>query len=159
MDRSLYFASFKKFDTYINVELCSSIKSIQYVTKYINKGSAQATFSIQSLNEVEKYQSGRYICSSKAVRRILRFSAHDRAPTIIHLAVHLENGQKNQRTNDSSSHRPRGLETAPSDYGLFRSMGRRLRLDRFGNPKSGVWALYTVQFPTLLEIARDHKNP
>lgn len=84
----------KIFGAHINVELCSSIKSIQYVTKYINKGSDQATFSIQSLNEVEKYQSGRYICSSEAVWRILSFSVHDRAPTIIHLAVHLENGQR-----------------------------------------------------------------
>lgn len=66
----------KIFYAHINVELCNSIKSIQYVTKYINKGSDQATFSIQSSNEVEKYQSGRYIC------------------TIVHLAVHLENGQR-----------------------------------------------------------------
>ncbi|XP_050357851.1 uncharacterized protein LOC126778406 [Nymphalis io] len=53
--------------------------------------SDQATFSIQSPNEVEKYQSGRYICSSEAV---LSFEVHDRAPTIVHLAVHLENGQR-----------------------------------------------------------------
>lgn len=84
----------KIFDAHINVELCSSIKSIQYVTKYINKGSDQATFSIQSPNEVEKYQSGRYICSSEAVWRILSFEVHNRAPTIVHLAVHLENGQR-----------------------------------------------------------------
>ncbi|XP_059223034.1 uncharacterized protein LOC131996874 [Stomoxys calcitrans] len=84
----------KIFDAHINVELCSSIKSIQYVTKYINKGSDQATFSIQSPNEVETYQSGRYICSSEAVWRMLSFEVHDRAPTIVHLAVHLENGQR-----------------------------------------------------------------
>ncbi|CAG4932716.1 unnamed protein product [Colias eurytheme] len=84
----------KIFDAHINVELCNSIKSIQYVTKYINKGSDQATFSIQSPNEVEKYQSGRYICSSEAVWRILSFEVHDRAPTIVHLAIHLENGQR-----------------------------------------------------------------
>ncbi|XP_035217047.1 uncharacterized protein LOC118190448 [Stegodyphus dumicola] len=84
----------KIFYAHINVELCNSIKSIQYVTKYINKGSDQVTFSIQSPNEVEKYQSGRYICSSEAVWRILSFEVHDRAPTIVHLAVHLENGQR-----------------------------------------------------------------
>ncbi|XP_035211307.1 uncharacterized protein LOC118185544 [Stegodyphus dumicola] len=81
----------KIFDAHINVELCNSI---QYVTKYINKGSDQATFSIQSPNEVEKYQSGCYICSSEAVWRILSFEVHDRAPAIVHLAVHLENGQR-----------------------------------------------------------------
>ncbi|KAL4153586.1 hypothetical protein QTP88_001419 [Uroleucon formosanum] len=56
----------KIFDAYINVELCSSVKSIKYITKYINKGSDQATFSLDNRNEVEQFQSGRYICSSKA---------------------------------------------------------------------------------------------
>lgn len=49
---------------------------------------------MQSPNEVEIYQSGRYICSSEAVWRILSFEVHDRSPTIVHLAVHLENGQR-----------------------------------------------------------------
>lgn len=57
----------KVFDGHINIELCSSVKSIKYVTKYIYKGSNQATFSAQSTDEVEQYQSGRYICSSEAV--------------------------------------------------------------------------------------------
>jgi len=83
------------FDAHINIELCSSIKSIQYVTKYINKGSDQATFSIQSPDEVEQFQSGRYICSSEALWRILSFDVHHGRPaTILHLAVHLENGPR-----------------------------------------------------------------
>lgn len=76
------------------MELCSSVKSIKYITKYINKGSDQATFSLDNRNEVEQFQSGRYICSSEAVWRILSFDVHERAPPIIHLAVHLENGQR-----------------------------------------------------------------
>ncbi|KAE9540849.1 hypothetical protein AGLY_004094 [Aphis glycines] len=84
----------KIFDAHINVELCSSVKSIKYITKYINKGSDQATFSLDNRNEVEQFQSGRYICSSEAVWRILSFDVHERAPAIIHLAVHLENGQR-----------------------------------------------------------------
>lgn len=84
----------KTFDAHINVELCSSVKSIKYITKYINKGSDQAIFSLDSRNEVEQFQSGRYICSSEAVWRILSFDIHERAPAIIHLEVHLENGQR-----------------------------------------------------------------
>lgn len=82
------------FDAHINVELCSSVKSIKYVCKYINKGTDMATFSLNSTNEIQQYVSGRYICSSEAVWRILGFSIHERAPTITHLTVHLKNGQR-----------------------------------------------------------------
>lgn len=68
--------------------------SIKYVIKYINKGSDQSMLNVQSIDEVKQYQSGRYICSSKEVWRILSLSIHEKAPTIIHLAVHLENGQR-----------------------------------------------------------------
>ncbi|XP_045453744.1 uncharacterized protein LOC123663048 [Melitaea cinxia] len=56
--------------------------------------SDQATFSLHSTNEVEQFQSGRYICSSEALWRIMSFNIHERAPTVTHLAVHLENGQR-----------------------------------------------------------------
>lgn len=40
-----------------------------------------------------KYEAGRYTCSSEATWRILKFPIHDRYRSILHLAVHLENGQ------------------------------------------------------------------
>ena len=43
---------------------------------------------------MEQFQSGRYICSSEAVWRIFSFDIHERAPTITHLAIHLDNGQR-----------------------------------------------------------------
>ena len=83
----------KIYYAYINVELYSSVKSIKYVTKYINEGSDQATFSLQSTNEVEQFRSGRYICSLDAIWRIMYFNIHERALVITHLSVHLENGR------------------------------------------------------------------
>jgi len=82
------------FDGHINVELCSSVESIKYVTKYINKGSDQVTFSVQLTDEVKQYQSGHYICSPELVWWILSYSIHERTPTVIHLKVHLENAQR-----------------------------------------------------------------
>ncbi|KAF0720858.1 ATP-dependent DNA helicase, partial [Aphis craccivora] len=83
------------FDAHINIEHCSSIKAIKYICKYINKGSDQATFSVekQSKDEITSYQSGRYVSSSEAVWRILSFPIHERYPSVFHLSVHLENGQ------------------------------------------------------------------
>ncbi|XP_044587812.1 uncharacterized protein LOC123267312 [Cotesia glomerata] len=69
----------------------------------MNKGSDQATYSVNDENnEIEIFQSGRYISSSEAVWRILGFPIHERDPTVVHLAVHLENGQRvyfNNNTN------------------------------------------------------------
>ncbi|GBN61619.1 hypothetical protein AVEN_62136-1 [Araneus ventricosus] len=44
-------------------------------------------------NEIRQYEMGRYI-SSNAVWRILNFPIQERDPTVIHLSVHLENGQR-----------------------------------------------------------------
>ncbi|XP_074115105.1 uncharacterized protein LOC141537825 [Cotesia typhae] len=83
----------RTFKAHINVEYCNSIKSIKYICKYINKGSDQASFTVEDLDEVKKYQAGRYISSSEAIWRIFCFHIHDRFPSVMHLAVHLENGR------------------------------------------------------------------
>jgi len=37
---------------------------------------------------------GRYVSSNEAIWRIFSFAIHERYPTVVHLAVHLENGQR-----------------------------------------------------------------
>lgn len=76
---------------------CNSIKSIKYVCKYVTKGSDMAVFGIASPDandEVLQYQIGRYVSSNEAIWRIFSFAIHERHPTVVHLAVHLENGQR-----------------------------------------------------------------
>ena len=46
-----------------------------------------------SIDEVTQYQMGSYANSNKAIWRIFSFPNHERRPTVVHLAVHLENGQ------------------------------------------------------------------
>ncbi|XP_073979946.1 uncharacterized protein [Rhodnius prolixus] len=102
----------KTFNAHINVESCSSVKSIKYICKYVNKGSDMAVFWIENNNvhspplnqndEITNYQIGRYISSNEAVWRIFGFPIHERDPAVIHLAVHLENGQRVYFTNDTA---------------------------------------------------------
>ena len=88
----------KMFEAHINVEWCHSVKSIKYICKYVHKGSDQAVFQVlndnQILDEVQAFQIGRYISGNEAVWRILNFPIHERYPTVVHLSVHLENGQR-----------------------------------------------------------------
>ncbi len=84
------------FIAYINVEYCSSVKAIQYVCKYINKGCDQATFTKESKNrdEVFKYESGRYLSTAEATWRKLGYGIHEHYQAVEHLEVHLENGER-----------------------------------------------------------------
>lgn len=102
----------KTYNAHINVEFCSSVKSIKYICKYVNKGSDMAVFSIENTNatappvnntdEITLYQIGRYISSNEAVWHIFGFQIHERDPAVIHLAVHLENGQRVFFTNETA---------------------------------------------------------
>ncbi|VDP19905.1 unnamed protein product [Onchocerca flexuosa] len=49
---------------------------------------------ILNIDEIAQYQAGRYISSNEAVWRILSFPIYERSPAVVHLAVHLENGQR-----------------------------------------------------------------
>ncbi|XP_043262456.1 uncharacterized protein LOC122403167 [Colletes gigas] len=84
----------KTFKAHINVEYCNSVKAIKYICKYITKGSDMAAFGVVENDEIKHYRTGRYISSNEAVWRILSFAIHERYPTVQHLAVHLENGQR-----------------------------------------------------------------
>ncbi|UYV66363.1 hypothetical protein LAZ67_4001469, partial [Cordylochernes scorpioides] len=99
----------KAFDAHINVEYCNSVKSIKYICKYVNKGSDMAVFGLQNpnapVNEIDQFQMGRYISSNEAVWRILGFDIHERSPAVIHLSVHLENGQRVYFTEESVAQR------------------------------------------------------
>ena len=95
----------RAFNAHINVELCMSIKSIQYVLKYINKGCDMATFAVQDNasgnDEIARFQTGRYVSASEACWRIFDFPVHARHPAVVPLAVHLENGQRVFFTEDN----------------------------------------------------------
>ncbi|GFW07512.1 ATP-dependent DNA helicase [Trichonephila clavipes] len=95
----------KTFKAHINVEYCNSVKSIKYICKYVNKESDMAVFGVGNvaapLDEINQYQLGRYISSNEAVWRILSFPIHERHPTVVHLAVHLANGQRVYFTADN----------------------------------------------------------
>ena len=70
----------------------SSVKSIKYICRYVNKGSDMAVFTVQNVNENDEimcYQMGRYISSNEAIWRILSFPIHERDPAVIHLAIQM----------------------------------------------------------------------
>ena len=58
-----------------------------------------------SNDEVTQYRMGRYVSSNEAIWRIFSFAIHERHPTVIHLSVHLENGQRVYYTAENALQR------------------------------------------------------
>lgn len=47
-------------------------------------------------DEVTQYQIGRYVSSNETIWCIFSFALHEGYPTVVHLTVYLENGQRVQ---------------------------------------------------------------
>ncbi|KIH46247.1 hypothetical protein ANCDUO_23703 [Ancylostoma duodenale] len=86
------------FQAHINVEYCNSVRLIKYICKYVNKGSDMAVFRLENENgiidEIIQYLMGRFINSNEAVWHVLSFAIHEGYPSVVHLSVHVENGQR-----------------------------------------------------------------
>ncbi|KAK8935753.1 hypothetical protein KSP39_PZI013236 [Platanthera zijinensis] len=93
-----------KYDCHINVEVCSSIKSIKYLYKYIHKGPDAIAFQVQPSsehNELAQYIHGRWICPQEAFWKIFKFSMYQTYPSVVRLQIHLPNKhQVHFRTTD-----------------------------------------------------------
>ena len=62
-----------------------------------------------SIDEVTQYQMGSYVSSNEAIWPIVSFHSHERRPTVVHLAVHLENSQRVYFTTQKTSYSTGGL--------------------------------------------------
>lgn len=83
----------KTFNCHINVEICSSIKAVKYIYKYVYKGGDRAMLQQEEVDEVTKYIDSRYISAHEAAWKIFSFRMHAEVPPVMRLAIHLENQQ------------------------------------------------------------------
>jgi hypothetical protein len=87
------------FNCRINVEICSSVKAIKYMYKYIYKGHDCTEVRIGSseegrqIDEIEMYQDARWISPPEAAWRIFCFSLSDIKPSVRSLQLHVPNKQ------------------------------------------------------------------
>lgn len=93
-----------KYNAHINVELCSTVKAIKYIHKYITKGHdcARVGVQINSLNnnsnqvehdEISQYLNCRYISSQEAAWNLQELPIHGQSHNTVMLSVHLKDGQ------------------------------------------------------------------
>ncbi|XP_073360641.1 uncharacterized protein [Aegilops tauschii subsp. strangulata] len=87
----------RMFNCHINVEVCSSIKAVKYLYKYIYKGHDKASFSIDqpdddgNIDEIKRYVEARWITPPEAMWRIFGFPLCANYPPVLQLPLHLPN--------------------------------------------------------------------
>jgi Helitron helicase-like domain at N-terminus len=92
-----------KFQCHINVEVCTSLKAVKYIHKYIWKGGDAVDISVRErsgvsnnnpLDEITSYASARYVSPQEACWHIRQNKSHDRSHAIVRLPVHLQDFQR-----------------------------------------------------------------
>ncbi|XP_068323280.1 uncharacterized protein [Pyrus communis] len=83
-----------KYDSRINVEVCSSIKCVKYLYKYVYKGPDRVSLKVRlgpSYDEISKYLDARWIYASEALWKFFSFPMNRIYPSVERLQVHLPN--------------------------------------------------------------------
>ncbi|XP_009792184.2 uncharacterized protein [Nicotiana sylvestris] len=89
----------KKFNCHINVEICSDIKVVKYLYKYICKGHDKIAFFVHGdntnvhIDEIKEYQSARWVSPPEAACRLFVFPISEMTPSVMQLQLHLEGQQ------------------------------------------------------------------
>ncbi|XP_074288129.1 uncharacterized protein LOC141613293 [Silene latifolia] len=90
------------FDCHLNVEVCSTIQAVKYLYKYVYKGHDKISFNVtaadtpQVIDEIEHFQSGRWVSPCEAMWRIYGIDLYEMQPPVIPLQIHLPNMQSIQ---------------------------------------------------------------
>ncbi|MCP3668651.1 MAG: hypothetical protein GY696_40250, partial [Gammaproteobacteria bacterium] len=93
-----------KYNSHINVEVCTSFKAVKYLFKYVYKGHDCATVNIQQsitqdgqqnqqvsivADEITGFLNARYVSAPESMWRILAFPLEEKSHSVVRLAVHM----------------------------------------------------------------------
>ena len=93
-----------KYNAHINVEICSIVKAINNINKYITKGYDCAGISVQvdsneniekviDYDEIKQYSNYPYIGSQEAAWHLQDFPIHGQYYNVVMVSIHLKHGQ------------------------------------------------------------------
>ncbi|GBN42299.1 hypothetical protein AVEN_4806-1 [Araneus ventricosus] len=109
-----------KYKAHISVEVCTSLRAVKYIHKYIYKGfdcsNMVLTAGQVQYNEIANYIDARYVSAPEAMWRLLGSHTHDRSHAV--MPVHLPN---QKRVTFKDGHAEEALEAARSRQTMLES--------------------------------------
>lgn len=140
----------KKFRAHINVEVCSSVKAIRYIYKYIHKGNTGAdmemTIQPEDVNEtgnagqhdeISSYLKARWLGSTEACWRLLGFPMSEMFPPVERLDYALPDEQR--------------ITFNPREYNAAVLMDR----DKLRNTKLNQWFRRNAEYKAAVDAGED----
>ena len=84
-----------RYNCHINVEICSRLKTVKYLYKYIYKGHDRVSHDgdNKGIDEIRDYQDARWVSAQEALWRIYDFKLNEIYPPVINLQLHIPNMQ------------------------------------------------------------------
>lgn len=82
---------------HINVEICSGIRAVKYLYKYIYKGHDKVVVHISErkdeleIDEINQFQDARWVSVHEVAWRLFAFNLNEVSPAMINLQLHLPN--------------------------------------------------------------------
>ncbi|XP_075092424.1 uncharacterized protein LOC142172656 [Nicotiana tabacum] len=142
-----------KYNCHINVEVCSDIKVVKYIYKYIYKGHDKISFGLHEdnaniqIDEIKEYQSARWVSPPEAMWRLFAFPISEMTPSVYHLPLHLDGLQfvsfKKTNTIDSIVKNPMIKKTMLTEFFLMNETNKdtkELKLLYKDFPQHFVWS-------------------
>ncbi|XP_048497985.1 uncharacterized protein LOC125496539 [Beta vulgaris subsp. vulgaris] len=87
------------FDSHSNVEVCSTIKAVKYIYKYVYKGHDKISFAVSNqenpkpVDEIAQFQIAQWVSPCEAAWRLYLFDLFEMYPSVLPLQVHIPNAQ------------------------------------------------------------------
>ncbi|XP_043700071.1 uncharacterized protein LOC122650747 [Telopea speciosissima] len=88
-----------RYDCHINVEICSGLKAVKYLYKYVYKRHDRVVVFVSHntekylMDEIKHYRDAKWVSAQEAMWRIIEFNLNEMFPYVINLQLHLPNKQ------------------------------------------------------------------
>ena len=160
----------RQFTCHLNIEICSSVKAIQYILKYCSKGEDRAMFSVEdTVDEIGKWQDGKHLGANEAADIIFSHDRNKVSPNVVKLALHLEGMQpmafpEDITTEDLQLQSTSGVRTATQLTAFFEicsscPVAQFLELLYNDAPKFYTWDKTSKTWRRRLRGAVIHRSP